>query len=234
MKPDFHAPLGIAGVSNASAKGFTLIELLISITIVGVILVIILGALRIGVRAWESGERDIEVNQRQQIVLSLMNQQMASICWIEIQKEEEDPYYFTGKTNFVEFVSSVSIVPGNAYGKVYVAYRIVSDGGEGMALEVAEQPLAKVDPGKDLYEPDDSEFRELISGAEDMSFEFLVPSGENESVWEENFASDSEAGIPAAVRFSLKMTEKTPPVSVIARIIAEQNMLEQTDRGLGR
>jgi hypothetical protein len=125
-------------------------------------------------------------------------------------------------------------VPGNAYGKVYVAYRIVSDGGEGMALEVAEQPLAKVDPDKDLYEPDDAEFRELISGAEDMSFEFLALSEENETTWAENFTPDTEAGIPAAIRFNLKMTEKTPSLSVVAGIRVEQDMPQQTDRGLGR
>jgi general secretion pathway protein J len=179
---------------SGAVKGFTLVELLISMTIVAVILVIIQGALRIGVKAWESGERDIEITQRQQIVLSLMNQQIASACWEEIQKEDADPYYFSGKADFMEFVSSVSIVPGNALGHVYVAYRIVSGDKEGFALEVAEQPLAKIDPDKRLYEPDDDEFHELVSGAEDMFFEFLVTGEKGETAWKRDFSTKTMRG----------------------------------------
>ena len=59
-------------------KGFTLLELLISLTILGVIVVIIFGAFRIGIRAWEKGEKDVESRQRQRIVLDLSKQQLAS------------------------------------------------------------------------------------------------------------------------------------------------------------
>lgn len=219
---------------TSSVKGFTLIELLISITIVAVILVIVMGALRIGVRAWESGERDIDINQRQQIVLSLLQQQMSSICWNEIKRENADPYYFGGKSDFLEFVSSASTAPGSAFGKVYVAYRIVSDGGEGLALESAEQPLGKVNPETRLYEPEDEEFHELLSGVDDMSFEFLAPAEEGEFTWVSNIAPEKESGLPKAIRFNLKMTEQTPPVSIIARITAEQDSLQQLGGGLGR
>jgi general secretion pathway protein J len=217
-----------------SAKGFTLIELLISITILGVILVIIMGALRIGVRAWERGERDIEINQHQQIVLSLIKQQMASICWDEIQKEDTEAYYFRGQGDFVEFISSVSIAPGNAFGKVYVAYRVVSDGRDGLALEVAEQSLEKINPDISLFEPDDDEYQELIGGVDNMSFEFLVPAEEGPAVWVNDVAPAKDAGLPSAVRFNLKMNEKTPTVSIIARITAKQDSLQQRTGGLGR
>jgi general secretion pathway protein J len=216
----------MAGMSG-SEKGFTLIELLISITIVGVILVIVMGALRIGVRAWETGERDIEINQRQQIVLSLLEKQMASICWDEIQKEKTDSYYFGGRADFMEFVSSVSLAPENEFGKVYVVYRIVSDGSDGLALEVAEQSLAKLNPDKTLYEPDDAEFYELISGVDDMSFEYLMPSEERGNVWGNEAMPLKESGLPVAVRFNLKMIKEKPTLSIIARITAQQDSLLQ-------
>jgi general secretion pathway protein J len=216
-----------------SVKGFTLIELLISITIVGVILVIVMAALRIGVRAWESGERDIEINQRQQIVLSLIKQQMASACWDEIQREDAEAYYFSGKPDFMEFISSVSIAPENSFGRVYVAYRIVSGEKEGLSLEVAEQSLEKINPDASRYDPGDEEFQELISGAEEMSFEYLMPAKEGQAVWVKNVAPSKDT-LPSAVRFNLKMTEKTPLVSVIARITAEEDLLQQRGVGLAR
>jgi len=216
-----------------SAEGFTLIELLISLTIVAVILVIIQGALRIGVRAWEAGEKDIDINQRQQIVLSLMKQQLASVCWNEIKREEKDPYYFSGKADAVEFISTASIIPGNQFGKIYVAYKIASDGEDNLSLQVAEQSLAKVSPDTRLYEPESEEFQELIGGAEDMSFEFLQQTESGESQWQDSFPAAYENGLPAAIRFNLKMSEMTQPTSIIIRVVSEKDLLQEKGSGLG-
>ncbi|HEX7533874.1 MAG TPA: prepilin-type N-terminal cleavage/methylation domain-containing protein [Syntrophales bacterium] len=41
---------------NGHNRGFTLLELLIALTITAMIVAIIFGALRIGIRAWEKGE----------------------------------------------------------------------------------------------------------------------------------------------------------------------------------
>ncbi|HMA85584.1 MAG TPA: type II secretion system protein, partial [Desulfosalsimonadaceae bacterium] len=100
-------------------RGFTLIELLISITIIGVLLVSVMGAFRIGINAWEKGEADIETYQRQQVVLQLVKQQLVSIRRAEIRKEDTEPYYFKGNEHIVEFISDVSLVPGSHYGRVF-------------------------------------------------------------------------------------------------------------------
>ncbi len=215
---------------SGADKGFTLIELLISITIVAVILVIIMAALRIGVRAWESGEKHIETHQREQIVLSLMKQQMASMCWQKIQKEEGDPYFFSGNPHAIEFISRAALIPENTYGAVYVKYRIVPGNGRGKSLEIAEQPFAKRSPDKRLCEPDEAEFKKLIPEAEDMFFEFLVLSENGEAQWQQEAIADTPPGLPSAVRFTLKMTEKTPAVSIVARVTAEQDMLQKITR----
>ena len=74
---------------SSISPGFTLLELLISLTIIGLILVIVFGALRIGARAWEKGERDVETHQIQRIVLDNMKRQIASTCLREIMSEDE-------------------------------------------------------------------------------------------------------------------------------------------------
>ena len=75
---------------SGNSRGFTLLELLISLTIVALIVVIIFGALRIGIRAWEKGEKDVDVRQRQRIVLDLIKRQLASTCvsdvWGKVQQ----------------------------------------------------------------------------------------------------------------------------------------------------
>jgi len=46
-------------------RGFTLLELLISLTILSLVTVLIFGAFRMGIRAWEKGERNIDGRQRE-------------------------------------------------------------------------------------------------------------------------------------------------------------------------
>lgn len=68
-------------------------ELLISLTIISVIVVIISGALRIGVRAWEKGEQDIETRQRYRIVLDLMKRQLTSICLRKMTDKSRQSFF---------------------------------------------------------------------------------------------------------------------------------------------
>jgi general secretion pathway protein J len=59
-------------------SGFTLIELLLSLSILSIISVIILGALRIGVRAWEKGEHVLASQQRSRAILDQLTRQLTS------------------------------------------------------------------------------------------------------------------------------------------------------------
>ncbi len=114
---------GQGRVSN-SHRGFTLLELLISLTILSVIVVIVFGALRIGSRAWEKGERELASRQRQRIVLDLVKRQMASMCVSEVWGRDQQLVLLKGDNKSVEFVSQIPLVPGNRFGMVYVRYAV--------------------------------------------------------------------------------------------------------------
>lgn len=196
-------------------------ELLISITILGVILTIIMGALRIGIRAWETGGRDVESRQRLQIVMSLLKQQLGSACPDNIQKPDMDPYLFKGDGDSLEFISRVSIVPGNDHGKVYVTYRIATDDDGGRSLKTAEQSLVRMGPDDEKFQEEEAGFHELISGAHRIMFEYLGASEDGFREWVEIWDPDASDPWPAAVRITLQMEEKTPAAVVVARFHAE-------------
>ena len=65
-----------------SSSGFTLLELILSLTILSVVLLLIFGALRVGTRAWEKGEKDVEIQQRRRAVLDLIQKQIASALFV--------------------------------------------------------------------------------------------------------------------------------------------------------
>jgi len=205
-----------------SARGFTLIELLISITIIGVVLVVIMGAFRIGINAWEKGEADIGTYQRQQIVLQLVKQQLAAIRPQEIKKEDQAPYYFLGNEQTVEFVSDVAVIPGNRFGRVFVKYRIREDGpGDGVSLEIYEKSLAS-SQGDAFLEPMGEAFHLLLEDMAAIRFEFLLQEADAPPEWLRDW--DPQAlgvELPDAVRLMLQAEKEGAPVRIVGRIASE-------------
>jgi len=203
-------------------KGFTLLELLISITIVGVILVIIMGAFRIGVRAWEAGEQDIESNQRQQVVLSLLKQQLSSVCIHRIETQDNAPFYFRGDANSLECISDISIIPGNNPGRVYVHYRLRDAfGDETKTLEIFEKKIvgASLENG---FETDGAAFHELLSGMHNIEFKYVKEITTEALEWQEAWHPDKAHPVPAAVQLQFRKNQTSDPVTMVARIPAER------------
>ena len=67
-------------------NGFTLLEVLISITILALILAVIMGAMRLGSKAWETGNRKVEEIQRERISFDLLAEDIKSIYRLEKSK----------------------------------------------------------------------------------------------------------------------------------------------------
>ncbi len=206
-----------------AARGFTLIELLISITIIGVVLVVVMGAFRIGINAWEKGEADIETYQRQQIVLQLIKGQLASIQPAAIQKEGADPYLFLGNERTVEFVSDVSIVPGNRYGRVFVKYRLRQRAeGDGVSLEIYEKSLAS-GAGQSVWEPLDEAYHMLLDNMAGIRFAFLLKEADAPAQWLREWDPQALDGeLPEAVRLTLRARPGGAPVSAVGRVASEE------------
>ena len=57
-------------------NGFTLLELILAITIMGTVVLVAMGAFRIGQRSWEKGDAVAEQNQRLRIAVERIRQQL--------------------------------------------------------------------------------------------------------------------------------------------------------------
>ncbi|MCF8083223.1 MAG: prepilin-type N-terminal cleavage/methylation domain-containing protein [Deltaproteobacteria bacterium] len=212
--------LGHGLTSNPS--GFTLLELLISLTIIGVILVIIFGSLRIGARAWEKGEADVEAQQRERIVLDLVKRQIASVCDREIEVDKDTSYVFKGDEGSMAFMSRLPAVPATPSGMVYVKYVIKSSEKGGNMLAFYEQDVVSLRSEGVVETPDEADLHVLIPGAHRIEFDYLKQSeveGDRPQ-WQEIWDPESDAGFPVAVRVTFQRNKATEPMRVIARIYA--------------
>jgi general secretion pathway protein J len=204
---------------RVDSRGFTLLELLISMTILALITLLVFGAFRMGIRAWERGERNIDAYQRERIVLDLISRQIASIP-VDTVKEEK-ALVLKGDNKSLGFVSNIHLVPSNKFGMVYVKYRVEEAEGGGEILSLNERNVVMMmgkDPGAD---DSDDLYMELLRGA-GMVFEYLKKgTDEDASQWQETWDPEVETGFPVAVRVTLTRGDDGVPIGVIARVAAD-------------
>ena len=203
-------------------SGFTLLELMISLAIMGVVLLIIFGALRVGTRAWEKGEKDVAVHQRQRAVLGLLSRQIASACIYEI-KMGDDAFYFKGSEGTMEFVSRSPIVPGALTGVVFVKYMILEGDGDGKKQLKLYEKDAGFLKEEDVQSQKDEDLFTLISDIEDIQFEYLKGNEDkSEMDWQASWDPSEEKGLPLAIKIVLNQDEETAPINLIVPIRCQE------------
>ncbi len=201
-----------------------MLELIISLTIVAVILVIVFAAFRIGTKAWEKGERDIEKHQRYRIVLELLNRQMASIMFKNVKRFDKEELLLKGDAKSFEFASRVSLKPANEFGIVFVKYLVAEGEDGGVGLFAFEKNFVLFDEEFNFDDIDPDEFFELIPNANGIVFEYLRPPEEGleeEPQWVEKWDPSNDKGVPMAVRLTVEEEEDATPMVVIAPINQE-------------
>ncbi|HMK56390.1 MAG TPA: prepilin-type N-terminal cleavage/methylation domain-containing protein, partial [Dissulfurispiraceae bacterium] len=151
--------------SNArDQQGFTLLELLISITLLGLIVLITAGALRAGYRSTESSQKKIEGIERFRTSLSVIESQMQSAFVINRTGDTLDTEFsqFSGDKTRLQFRSVYSLW-GGGRGPVLVNYEI-RDGDMGMkTLYASETPIQIPDLSREV---------KLFDNARDIYFEY--------------------------------------------------------------
>jgi general secretion pathway protein J len=200
-------------------QAFTLIELIISLTIIAVILVIIFGAFRIGIRAWEKGEKDIDKQQRYRIVLDLIHRQITSITYKKATIDDQDRLILNGDAKSFEFASHVSLKPENKFGVAYVKYVVVKGESTEERLVAYEKNMVLFDKDFKFSDIEPDAFFELIPYVTAISFEYLKPPEiglEEKPKWQDRWDPENDQGLPMAVRMSVVDEPEATPLVVIA------------------
>lgn len=87
------------------AEGFTLIELLVALTLMALLSVILFGGLRFGIRAWETGGRNLEEAGRIESVQSLLRRELTQARFLP-QKDNAGPIApFKGDASSLVFMA---------------------------------------------------------------------------------------------------------------------------------
>ena len=87
-------------------RGFTLLELLVAMTLLGLIMVLLFGGLRLGTRAWESGDERSEELARLEVVQGFIRRQLSQAFPLVVSLDRaERRISFAGRPDRLEFTT---------------------------------------------------------------------------------------------------------------------------------
>ncbi len=170
-------------------EGFTLLELLISIMLIGIIVLIVVGAMRLGIRSVESGERKIDSFERAQSSLNIIDSQIQSFVPLSYVSEDGTrKYYFKGERESMQFSTNYSIW-GGGRGYVTATYSVRTEDSGRQALYASENIVGM----------EGTRETRLFDSSERIYFEyFFKEPTEQEGKWVDQWTDDTST--PKKVR----------------------------------
>ncbi|OHE57200.1 MAG: hypothetical protein A2Z47_00455 [Thermodesulfovibrio sp. RBG_19FT_COMBO_42_12] len=200
--------------------GFTLLELIISIGIVGIIILITAGAMRLGARSIASGEKKIESLERIRTSLNIIDSQIQSE--IPLTYYDEDgvrKYYFKGEREFMQFSTNYSIWGGEK-GYVIVTYKVES-GDYGKQALYASENIVGIEEERET---------KLLDTFDGIYFEYFYKDPtEEEGEWVEQWTDD--VNTPEKVR--LHLVEGTRDLTMIIPFRTRGSLIQTTSGSTG-
>jgi general secretion pathway protein J len=188
-------------------KGFTLLELIISITLIGLIVVILAGAMRVSSRSIASGEKKIEYLDRMRATINFIDSQIQSQIPLTYEEDGENKYYFKGERELLQFSTNYSIWGGEK-GYVIATYWVQTNSNGKQELYVSETIVG-------------TNFKRETKLTEEMDtiyFEYFYKDPtEEQGTWVDNW--DDETSIPEKILFHFVNNNIDSAVVIPVRVI---------------
>jgi general secretion pathway protein J len=200
---------------QGSQRGFTLLELVLALAIVGAMLAIVFGGLRVGLRAWQRGEQSAETLQHARSLGVLLTQSLGgSHAYLGPAPAGSQPeVLFQGEPDRVSFVTVSPPLPLQAP-IAFTAVTFSIDEGDRPGFAVREKAL----PNDEPFQPGMPVVVDPALTA--VRFRYLR---DNEGTWEERWDGAQERGLPRAVEVTLTTLVagervEQPPITVPLRV----------------
>lgn len=179
------------GCRRLDSRGFTLLELMIAIAMTAIIVVIVAGAMRLGIQSVDRGEKRIDALERMRTSLNIIEAQIQSMTGLTYDDNGEKKRYFKAARDSLKFSTDYSIWGGQR-GYTVVSYA-VETGNDGKQTMKATENIAGMDKGTETP---------LLGSFDKVYFEYYSkgPTDEKGS-WTDEWTDD--INIPEKVKLHL-------------------------------
>jgi general secretion pathway protein J len=173
--------------SISKQAGFTLVEVILAIVILSLVTLIIGSGFRLGIDAWERGDRETSEIQKYRVLYELFARQLKSSYPYRMKLDEKKVVIFKGESDSITFVTASN----DSY---YRGFRWIRYSYKDGALSFKEGIL----PDKKLLETGYADDEVIESNIGEVKFSYLSP---NTGEWEESW--EMSDNLPAAVTFKI-------------------------------
>jgi general secretion pathway protein J len=180
-------------VGRSDSRGFTLIEIVLAVSIVAVVVLLAASALRVGLRAWESGQRRVDQQQERRALVELLSETLAGAFPYQGRRglSPERFVLFEGDADGVRFVTNAPPLVLDAPTAPFHAVVLGRNGSDELRLSERIVPTD---------EPFESGSERILSRS---VARFRLAYRDETGAWQERWDGKEAGGIPTAVRFEL-------------------------------
>ncbi len=200
----------------ARSDGFTLLELLIALAIVGALLAIAFGGLRVAIAAWGRGEDRAEFNQHARGITQIVGRAVGGAYPYRgsLGDVPERRLLFVGEEERIEFVTRAAPMPGDVAAAFTAVVIAVESDTQGRALIVRQRIL----PNREPFTRAVVVLRD--SAIQGLELRYLRPEG----TWVDTWDAEAEHALPAGVRIRFVTAqggrlEPLPPLTISLRSV---------------
>lgn len=185
-------------------RGFTLLELLIAITLLGLLMAGLLGSLRLGARAWETGAQRLESSARLITIQGFLRQRLTHAIPLFVPDPSgRESLVFTGGP---EAMTLVTTLPDQLGAGLHVVTLGLHPGDDGAShLGFAWRPL-HLDPDGVPLPTIEAGRRDLIRDIAGLELGYFGARGRDpDAAWHEVW--EDEQVLPTLIRLRIELAE---------------------------
>lgn len=200
----------LKSTAGHSQRGFTLVELLIAMTLVGMMMVILFGGLRLSTRSWEAAEEKLVAVEKLRVVEGLFRRQIREQKLLFYEDPERGPVVtFAGTPQAIRFV--VPLLERLGLGGLYwVTFEAVRKGSES-DLMMSWWPYR---PGTQNMEAGGREQEVVLEAVEEVTFSYFGREAMGQAPqWYERWENPQQP--PQLVRLQIRTKDAEWPELIV-------------------
>jgi general secretion pathway protein J len=200
------------------ARGFTLVEMLVALAIVGALLVIAFGGMRVALASWRKGEDRAEAHQHVRSLVLVLGRSLSGAYPYSAPRGQSPTatVLFGGTPTRLEFVTQTAPYPASIPIAFTAVIFEVSDKEDRPGLVIRQRVL----PNREPFADAEVVFNDPT--VTELTFSYLDESGS----WQDNWDTEQRKNLPRAIRVGVATraggrVETLPPMTVSLRVGTE-------------
>lgn len=200
------------------AAGFTLLELLIAMALLGFILALLFGGMRLGARSWDAGELRAENTTHLALLQGFLRRTLSQTVPYRWKKKPDADMAFIGEPDRVKLVAPIAVRLGP--GGLYLLSLELARDNDGSQLVMKR--IIPDSESADFTALDDAEKVVLAEHVEALDFAYYgAETREAEPQWQDRWENrDTPQRLPYLIRMRVKFSDgRVWPDLVVAPLI---------------